>query len=194
MTSRRQCTLPSDSEFLVALISELEDESESEDEFDGWLDEDDGPRVVRSCNDVRSDRSPAALHQRSLSLDSMDALADNDFLSPESPLELSPSHSPRHAQEHASSSSSPMQLASPFHSPMQTGLALPTTTNTAQESQLAFTATPGVIVDMESNNPIDFFRLLFDERVMDLIFSETCRYASQYLEREKEHLDTHPNA
>ena len=41
---------------------------------------------------------------------------------------------------------------------------------------------------------MDFFRLMFDERVLDLIFNETNRYATQYLEREREHLDTHPNA
>ena len=47
---------------------------------------------------------------------------------------------------------------------------------------------------MEGKDPIDFFRVLFDDRVMELILTETCRYANQHLEREKDHLDTHPNA
>ena len=35
-------------------------------------------------------------------------------------------------------------------------------------------ATPGVVPDMSGrNSPIDFFRLFFDDKVMDLIFTET---------------------
>ena len=47
---------------------------------------------------------------------------------------------------------------------------------------------------MEGKAPVDFFRLMFDDRVMNLILMETNRYASQYLEREKEHLQSHPKA
>ena len=47
---------------------------------------------------------------------------------------------------------------------------------------------------MEGKGPVDFFRLIFDERVIDLLYRETSRYAQQYLEREKEHLEAHPNA
>ena len=36
MTARRPRTLPSDPDFLLALMSEIGDESESDDEFDGW--------------------------------------------------------------------------------------------------------------------------------------------------------------
>ena len=47
---------------------------------------------------------------------------------------------------------------------------------------------------MRGKFPVDFFRLMFDERVLDLIFNETNCYATQYVESEKEHLDTHPIA
>ena len=47
---------------------------------------------------------------------------------------------------------------------------------------------------MEESAPIDFFRLFFTGRVLDLIYSETRRYANQYLEREKEFLQQHPGA
>ena len=47
---------------------------------------------------------------------------------------------------------------------------------------------------MRDRAAIDFFRLFFDERVMALIHSETTRYAEQYLEKEKDHLSTHPHA
>ena len=57
-----------------------------------------------------------------------------------------------------------------------------------------FTGTPGVVPDMTDKEPIDFFHLFFDQRVLDLIHSETIRYTAQYLEREREHLDTHPRA
>ena len=62
-----------------------------------------------------------------------------------------------------------------------------------QQSVPSFTASPGIIPDVEGKCPVEFFRLMFDERVLDLIFNETNRYATQYLEREKEYRDTHPN-
>ena len=66
--------------------------------------------------------------------------------------------------------------------------------NTVMLQPPVFTATPGVVPDMEDKEPIDFFHLFFDQRVLDLIHRETTRYTNQYLEREKEHLDTHPRA
>ena len=47
---------------------------------------------------------------------------------------------------------------------------------------------------MEDSAPIDFFRLFFSGRVLDLIHSETRRYADQDLEREREYLQEHPRA
>ena len=57
-----------------------------------------------------------------------------------------------------------------------------------------FTASPGIVPDMRDKAPVDFFHLFFDDRVLDLILRETTRYAEQYLEREREHLETHPHA
>ena len=47
---------------------------------------------------------------------------------------------------------------------------------------------------MENSTPIDFFRLFFTGRVLHLIYNETRRYADQYMEREREHLEQHPKA
>ena len=47
---------------------------------------------------------------------------------------------------------------------------------------------------MRDKAPVDYFRLFFDDRVMDLILQETTQYAEQYLEREREYLETHPHA
>ena len=47
---------------------------------------------------------------------------------------------------------------------------------------------------MENSAPIDFFRLFFTGRVLNLIHCETGRYADQYLEREREYLQQHPQA
>ena len=47
MASRRGVGLPSEPEFLLELMQELPDESESEDEFDGYLDPEDGPIMLR---------------------------------------------------------------------------------------------------------------------------------------------------
>ena len=54
-----------------------------------------------------------------------------------------------------------------------------------------FTATPGVVPDMEDKEPINFF---FHQQVLELIHMETTRCTNQYLERESAHLDTHPRA
>ena len=40
MAARNAKTLPSDPEYLLSLMSQIGDDSESDDEFDGWLDDD----------------------------------------------------------------------------------------------------------------------------------------------------------
>ena len=40
MAARSAKTLPSDPEYLLSLMSQIGDDSESDDEFDGWLDDD----------------------------------------------------------------------------------------------------------------------------------------------------------
>ena len=47
---------------------------------------------------------------------------------------------------------------------------------------------------MSGKAPTDFFHLLFDDRVLDVILTETTRYAEQYMEREREYLQQHPQA
>ena len=47
---------------------------------------------------------------------------------------------------------------------------------------------------MESKSPLDFFRLFFSREVIQLIHTETRRYAEQYLERERDYLQQHPKA
>ena len=57
-----------------------------------------------------------------------------------------------------------------------------------------FSATPGVVGGMENKSPTDFFRLFFSEDVIKLLHTETVRYTEQYMDREKEHLQEHPQA
>ena len=45
---------------------------------------------------------------------------------------------------------------------------------------------------MGEKSPIDFFRLFFTEKVLDLIEMETKWYADQYLRRERDYLLTIP--
>ena len=214
MASFRARTLPSDPEYLLAFMSQLGDESDSEDEFDRWLNEDDGPQVVRErCTDNVED-SPASIQQRSVSLNSLDLAYERPLaeLSPtHSPMLLSRTSSPQQLQPTSPSHSSLMQLGSPSHSSLvqptagqpehptaPTSHQNPTNSNHAtlssQPSRPVFTADAGVRLDTDGMSPVDFFCLMFDERVFDLIFTETRRYANQYLEREREHLATHPNA
>ena len=58
----------------------------------------------------------------------------------------------------------------------------------------AFTATPGVVAEMEEKSPVDFFRLFFSGQVLDLIHHETKRYTDQYLQNEREYLQQHLKA
>ena len=55
-----------------------------------------------------------------------------------------------------------------------------------------FTGSPGVVSGMTEKSPLDFFRLFFSNDVMDLLFEETKRYIDQYLEREREYMQRHP--
>ena len=47
---------------------------------------------------------------------------------------------------------------------------------------------------MNGKPPVDFFFQLVDDRAMDLIYSETMRYATQYLQKNTEYLEGHPHA
>ena len=202
MASRGGRGLPSDPEFLLELMQELPDESESEDEFDGYLDPEDGPIMLRRSDRDEELDSPLT---RARSLDGLNearGLLDQDV---ESPLLGS------------SPSLSPMQVAGGSHSAGATDYCTDQPHPSLSESkyctvtknniiiiiliiiiiilqQPTFSGTPGVIPDMAGKLPIDFFHLMFDDRVLDLLLTETTRYADQYLEREKEHLDQHPQA
>ena len=57
-----------------------------------------------------------------------------------------------------------------------------------------FSASSGVVPDMNESSPLDCFRLFFNDRVLELIFTETTRYVNQYLERVTEQLQAHPQA
>ena len=182
-------TLPSDPDFLLALVSDIGDESESDEEFDGWRGPDDGSALVHGYSDTDEERSPSP-QQHPVS-------ADMAVVS-ESPLQRSTSPSHSSGPYSPTSPMPPSPSLFPTHltpsPPTSTQHTSSRATSTLQQSAPSFTASPGIILDMEGKCPVDFFRLMFDERVLDLIFNATNRYTTQYLEREKEHLDTHPNA
>ena len=47
MAGSRACALPSDPDFLLSFMSKIGEESDSDENFEGHLDEDDGPVAVR---------------------------------------------------------------------------------------------------------------------------------------------------
>ena len=49
-------------------------------------------------------------------------------------------------------------------------------------------------MDLERTDPIDFFFLLFDEKVLSLIYEQTQLYISQYFEDNQEFLANHQHA
>ena len=103
MASRRELTsLPSDPELLLEYIDKMPEETDSDEEFDGYLDPEDGPVVLHSGSFYEEEESSVSTlpHSRSL-----ETLCDSLHTEYESPF-------PR-----ASPSLSPMQTAS--HSPTQ---------------------------------------------------------------------------
>ena len=99
--NKQRANLPSDPEVLLEIMQELPDDSGSEDEFDGYLDEDDGPIVLRAsgrCSDesytsaqLPRSRSVASLRETVVALESpLPALSPS--LSP-IPMQDSPAHS-----------------------------------------------------------------------------------------------------
>ena len=207
MASR--AALPSDPELLLDLMHDLPVDSDSDDEFDGNLEPEDGPVVFRSAAELDDD----AYTLRSQSLQDLTELEEASeerlILQTESPLlRLSPSLCPMQGQ-HASGSplagGSPTQpstaanssstLTSQVHNIVMTKYTNYSDSDIVLVQPPAFTATSGVVVPhMENKEPIDFFHVFFDGRVLDLIHRETTRYTQQYLEREREHLDAHPQA
>ena len=165
-----QDSTPSDPEYLLlSLMSQIGEDSESDDDFDGWLDDD-----HRERDDETGSAPPPC--RRSMSLESLDI-----------------------AHECSSLTYSPMQLStlSPTASPTNTTLLGSPTRTTLLESPTSptgddntkqfifgppvFITEAGVIPDTEGMVPVEFFRLMFSDRVFHLIYTKTRRYASQYL-------------
>ena len=148
--------------------------------------------------------SPLPLLESSPSRFSMERELEQHPRSPSSPMQLETTSPSPPRQLVTTPTCSPMQLEttrpitvlSPTreqnqsHSSQQNTTASSSTTSTTmlEQSPPASTASPGVIPNMEGKEPVDFFRLMFDEQVVDHILDETSRYALQYLEKEKEHL------
>ena len=77
------------------------------------------------------------------------------------------------------------------YSPPSSDNSLP---DPSSDNSLPFSVTPGIQVNLEQQDPIDFFRLLFDDKVFTLIYDQTQLYITQYFEDNEEFLRNHPNA
>ena len=116
--------LPSDPDVLLEYLHDLPDESDSDEDFDGYLDPEEGPVAYRSTAEFEEEE-PSLVLRRSLSAADLS----------ESPLSgLSPSHSPMQG-EHASGS--PLARDSPTHS--HTTLAASSSTPTSQVFIIIYT-------------------------------------------------------
>ena len=184
--------LSSDPEYLLSVMADLGEESGSDDDFEGWLSDED----ERAVGDAQLQQtSPAPSRTLTGSLECRDT--PNEYVAGD----ISPTHSPMQTEPtaHDIAEASPtLPLSEQNESPTPTGATShqPTMTQATTTSPSApdFTAIGGVIPDTNNMAPVDFFRLMFDDRVFDLILTETNRYADQYLEREKEYLESHPKA
>ena len=201
--NKQRANLPSDPEVLLEIMQELPDDSGSEDEFDGYLDEEDGPIVLRASGRCSDESYTSAQLPRSRSVASL----RETVVALESPLPaLSPS-GPAHSADGLESPTLSLEtmesptpsLQSPSSNPLTVRGNNPYTHISIHNVLLrmqkpVFTGTPGVVPDMDGKLPIDYFRPMFDDRVLNLILTETTRYAEQYLEREEAYLEQHPTA
>ena len=103
-------TLPSDPSFLLKYLEQLQYESDSDgDEFEGYLDPDDGPVIIRAIDSSDyDDQEPQSPPYRSRSLDSLTVIGQEC----ESPL---PSISPSLAPMHLGTSDAAYSLATHNH-------------------------------------------------------------------------------
>lgn len=100
--------LPSDPDFLLDLMHDLPEESDSDDDFDRYLEPEDGPNAYRNASELE-DVETSSLRCRSKSLQDLTELEQGTEFLHESPLSRL-SHSPSPMQgEHASGS--PLALA-----------------------------------------------------------------------------------
>ena len=109
MASFRPRTLSSDPDFLLLLIGDIE-ESDSEDEFEGWLGLDDSPTIIENSITEDYEESFTPLRRRSHTLDSLEM----SIVLPES--RLLP-HASTYDQPPPLSSAEPYSLLNPSPSP-----------------------------------------------------------------------------
>ena len=57
-----------------------------------------------------------------------------------------------------------------------------------------FSEVPGVVPDMRGKEPLDFFHLMFHEKVKEIIYQETTCHAEDYIRQNKQYLSDHPTA
>ena len=124
----RRPSLPSDPEFLLELMHELPDESGSKDDFDGYLEPDDGPVVHRGSNSVCNEQAHSTPLTRTRSLESMietrpqldESPMPTPSLSPTLPMQVeleaagSPTYSPMEQTRRAPPLWNSLHLSQPF--------------------------------------------------------------------------------
>ena len=138
MASRR--TLSSDPEFLLEFMHDLPDESDSDDDFDGYLEPDDGPVAYRREEIFEEQERRLSSSRRSRLLESLAETEQGPPLDTESPLaSLSPSPSYSPMQGHNASGS---PLAATTLAPRYSGTATGASTGctAAGSSSLSDTA------------------------------------------------------
>ena len=47
---------------------------------------------------------------------------------------------------------------------------------------------------MAGEEPVEFFNVLFDDTIKQHVWQESTRYAEQYIEKNKQYLEDHPQA
>ena len=196
MASRRH--LPSDPEFLLEYMENIESDI-SDDEFDGYIDEEEGVcgggignNREGVCSDVFEEELGSGNDTEGVCSDVFEELGCGN--------ETEGVCSDVFGEELGCGNDTESVCSDVFEEelgceePMEVELPQSTTALTFQSSIPPFTPIPGVTEKMDHLQPVDIFCKLFNDQTMVTVVEETNRYGNQYLQSHSDYLKKHCKA
>ena len=215
MTERkREATFPltSDPEVLLEYLDELpsDDDSGSDSEFDGYVEQFDEDEmaildngIVQNCNNKTITKQykiepslPPSLPAVASSITAADSnkkLVQNQAYTSSATGKLKKS-TIINLLPYIQFSCLSHQLHSPLLLQMLfqvRGYNILCTKYCTMTTGTPFTGEPGLKIQMSSTDPIDYFSLFVTDNIKELIYTESVRYGSQYLEDNAKYLSDH---
>ncbi|KAL5467115.1 hypothetical protein EMCRGX_G031300 [Ephydatia muelleri] len=197
MASRRH--LPSDPEFLLEYMENIESDI-SDDEFDGYIDEEEGVCGGGISNNDREGVCSDVFEEELGSGNDTEGVCSDVFEEHGCGNETEGVCSDVFGEELGCGNDTESVCSDVFEEelgceePMEVELPQSTTALTFQSSIPPFTPIPGVTEKMDHLQPVDIFCKLFNDQTMVSVVEETNRYGNQYLQSHSDYLKKHCKA